>query len=94
MTILWSPQAIGHLADLREYLARDNPDAAGRVAATLLTAIERLAELPGLGRPGRITGTRELVVPRTPHVIPYRLRGDGVEIIAVFHGRQKWLKRF
>jgi toxin ParE1/3/4 len=91
--VVWSPRAIGHLADLREYIARDNPGAAGRVATALLVAVDRLAKLPSLGRPGRVTGTRELVVPGTPYVIPYRLRGDRLEIIAVFHGRQRWPKR-
>jgi toxin ParE1/3/4 len=92
--IVWSPRAIAHLADLRAYIARDNPDAAVRVATTLLDAIERLAEFPNRGRSGRVGGTRELVVPGTRYVIPYRLRGDRLEIIAVFHGRQKWPKRF
>jgi plasmid stabilization system protein ParE len=40
-----------------------------------------------------VAATRELVVPSTPDVNPYRVRGDRLEIIAVFHGRQKWLKR-
>jgi toxin ParE1/3/4 len=93
VNIVWSPRAIEHLAHLRAYIARDNPKAANRVAAALLDTVERLAELPNLGRPGRVTGTRELVVPGTPYVIPYRLRGDRLEIIAVFHGRQKWPKR-
>jgi len=88
--IVWSPRAIEHLARLRAYIARDNPKAANRIAAVLLDAVERLAELPNLGRPGRVAGTRELVVPGTPYVIPYRLRGDRLEVIAVFHGRQKW----
>lgn len=94
MILAWSPRAIGHLAALRAFIARDNPDAAGRTAMTLLAAVERLGELPNLGRPGRVAGTRELVVPGTPFVIPYRLRGDRLEIIAVFHGRQQWPKRF
>lgn len=94
MTVVWSPRAISHLADLRAYIARDSPGAAGRVAAALLSAVERLAELPNLGRPGRVSGTRELVIPGTPYVIPYRPRGDHLEIIAVFHGRQRWPTRF
>ena len=93
MTIVWSPRAIEHLAHLRAYIARDNPKAANRIASALLEAVERLAELPSLGRPGRVAGTRELVVPGTPYVIPYTLCGDRLEVIAVFHGRQKWPKR-
>jgi toxin ParE1/3/4 len=93
VTVVWSPRAISHLADLRSDLARDNPDAAGRVATVLLSAAERLADLPNLGRPGRVSGTRELVVPGTQYVIPYRLRGNRLEIIAVFHGRRRWPTR-
>jgi len=55
---------------------------------TLSAAVERLAELPNLGDPGRVAGTRELVVPGTPYVLPYRLKSDRLDIIAVFHGRQ------
>ena len=93
MIIVWSPRAIEHLAHLRSYIARDNPKAANRVATALINVVERLAELPNLGRPGRVAGTRELVVQGTPYVIPYRVRGDRLEVIAVFHGRQKWPKR-
>ena len=93
MTVVWSPRAIGHLAALRDYIARENPGAAARTATTLLAAVDRLAELPNLGRPGRVSGTRELVVPGTRHVIPYRVGGERLEIIAVFHGRQRWPRR-
>jgi toxin ParE1/3/4 len=93
VTVVWSPRAIGHLTALRAYIARDNPDAAAGMAMTLLTAVDRLAELRNLGRPGRVSATREFMVPGTPYVIPYRLRGERLEIIAVFHGRQRWPKR-
>ncbi len=92
MIVVWSPRAVEHLAHLRAYIARDNPKAANRIASSLLEAVERLGQLPNLGRPGRVAGTRELVVPGTPYVIPYRLRADRLEVIAVFHARQKWPK--
>ena len=94
MNIVWSPRAVIHLADLREYIAREKPTAADRVGVALLAAVERLAAMPNLGRPGRVPGTRELVVPDTPYVLPYRLLRGQLEIIAVFHGRLKWPKRF
>jgi toxin ParE1/3/4 len=93
VTVVWSPRAIDHLTHLRAFIARDNPRVANRIAATLLEAVERLAELPGLGRPGRVAGTRELIVPGTPYIVPYRLRGDRLEVIAVFHTSQKWPRR-
>ena len=43
MTIVWSPRAIEHLAHLRDYIARDNPKVANRIASALLDAVERLA---------------------------------------------------
>jgi plasmid stabilization system protein ParE len=93
VTVVWLTRAIGHLADVRAYISRESPDAAARTATTLLSAVDRLAVLPNLGRSGRVSGTRELVVPGTRYFIPYRLRGERLEIIAVFHGRQRWPKR-
>jgi toxin ParE1/3/4 len=93
VTVVWSPRAIGHLAALRDYIARENPGAAARTATTLLAAVDRLAELPNLGRPGRVSGTPELVVPGTRYFIPYRVRCERLENIAVFHGRQRWPRR-
>jgi len=72
-------------APLRAYIARVDPKTVNRIANALLDAVGHLAELPNLGRPGRLTGTR-LVVSGTPCVIPYRIRGDRLEVIAVFHG--------
>ena len=93
MNVVWSPRAVDHLAHVRAHIARDNPAAANAIATTLLDVVERLTGLPHLGRPGRITGTRELVVPGTPYIIVYRVSGDRVETIAIFHSRQKWPKR-
>jgi plasmid stabilization system protein ParE len=93
VTIVWSPRASEHLAHLRAHIARESPGAAGRIAAAVGAAVERVAERPALGRPGRVSGIRELVVAGTPFVVPYRIRGDRLEVIAVVHGRQKWPKR-
>jgi len=90
MKIVWSHRAIGHLVSLRAFIAKDSEQNAALVAQRILNAIELLQTQPGMGRPGRVVGTRELVVPNTPYVIPYRVRRDRLELVAVFHGRQKW----
>ncbi|MBV9287592.1 MAG: type II toxin-antitoxin system RelE/ParE family toxin [Hyphomicrobiales bacterium] len=45
---------------------------------------------PHMGRPGRIVGTRELVVAETAYVVPYRVADREVQIPAVFHGARCW----
>jgi addiction module RelE/StbE family toxin len=90
MKIVWSPRAIRHLEHLRAYVERDSEQNAALVAGRILKAVDLLQGHPQLGRPGRMVGTRELVIPDTPYIIPYRVRGDRLELIAVFHGRQKW----
>jgi toxin ParE1/3/4 len=91
--IVWSPRAVDHLASLRSYIAREDPAAAASVAETLLRPVERLAQFPHAGGPGRVPGTRELVILRTRSIVPYRVRPSRIEIIAVFHQRQRWPQR-
>ncbi len=78
------------LASLRAYIARDRPDAAARQVEPIVAAAAMLAEFPEMGRAGRRRGTRELVVSRTPYLVPYRVRGELIEVLRVLHGRQRW----
>jgi toxin ParE1/3/4 len=91
MKVVWSRRAIRHLASLREYIEKDSARNAQVVAKRILNAVDLLQSHPEMGRPGRVVGTRELVVPDTPYIIPYRVRSGRLELIAVFHGHQKWL---
>ena len=90
MKVVWSRRAIRHLVHLREYIAKDSEQSAALVAGRILKAVELVQTQPEMGRPSRVLGTRELVVPDTPCIIPYRVRQGRLELIAVFHGRQKW----
>ncbi|MCC6362720.1 MAG: type II toxin-antitoxin system RelE/ParE family toxin [Bryobacterales bacterium] len=93
MKVVWSRRAVQHLVALREYIAKDSEQSAVLVATRILDAIDLLQTQPEMGRPGRVVGTRELVIPDAPYIIPYRIRNDRLELIAVFHGRQKWPKK-
>jgi len=90
MRIAWTIRAVHDLGSLRAYIARDDPTAAAAVAARICEAVERLADFPASGRPGRLPDTRELVVAGTPFILPYRVRENGVEILAVIHGARRW----
>jgi toxin ParE1/3/4 len=95
MNIVWSPQAISDLAALRAYIAEDNEAAAQRVALDIIRNIEQLlSDNPDMGRPGRVPGTRELVVPRTPYIVPYRIRDNRLQVLRVYHGARKWPEKF
>jgi toxin ParE1/3/4 len=90
MQIVWTAPALNDVAALRAYVARDNAIAAEGQVRHVLAAVVGLAEFPGAGRPGRRNGTRELVIGRTPYIVPYRVRGETIEILRVLHGRQRW----
>ncbi len=91
----WSPEAIEDLAALREYISQDNPAAAERVVLHILRDVEvLLANSPQMGRPGRVPGTRELVVPGTSYVVPYRIKDEVVQVIRVYHSARRWPEQF
>lgn len=94
MKVIWSPRAIRHLTALRAYIAQDSEQNAALAAERILHSVGLLATQPEMGRPGRVLGTRELIVPGTGLLLPYRVREACLEIIAVFHGRQRWPEKF
>ena len=85
MRLRWLRQALRNLDEEAAYIATDDPAAAQLVVERVLRAVAMMADQPALGRPGRVPGTRELVVPRTRYLVPYRVRGSAVEILRVFH---------
>jgi toxin ParE1/3/4 len=82
------------LEEARRYIMQDDPQAAKRVRKAILSTVEHLAELPHLGKPGRVAGTRERVIPDTPNVAAYTVIGDHVEILSVIHGARRWPEHF
>jgi len=90
MRLVWTEPALRDLAAARTYIARDNPGAAARQVAIIVSAVGGLPQFPHSGRPGRRPGTRELVIGRAPYLVPYRVRGEVIEILRVLHGRQRW----
>ena len=85
MQLKWLRTALRNLDEEAAYIAADDAAAARMVVKRVLDAVAVLEQQPALGRPGRVPGTRELVVDKTRYVVPYRVRRDTVEILRVFH---------
>lgn len=93
MRVRWLRKALRNLDEEATYIATDDAGAARLVVQRVLDAVAQLAEQPGLGRPGRVPGTRELVVKKTRYIVPYRVRGEMVEILRAFHTSRRLPER-
>jgi toxin ParE1/3/4 len=59
----------------------------------MLAGPRHSAENSNIGRTGRVPGTRELVIPCTLYIVPYRVRGATIEIARVYHSARRWPDR-
>jgi toxin ParE1/3/4 len=87
--IIWSPLARLRLREIREYVARDKPEAAERLAIRIVSVVEALRTHPRLGRVGAESSIRELVIGGTPYIVMYRVQGQRVVISTIWHGKQR-----
>ena len=85
----WSIHSSTNVADIRDYIANDNPQAAQNVLDEIRRVVNSLRDFPLLGHAGRRAGARELVITRYPYLIIYRLDAKKVRILAVVHQSRK-----
>ena len=94
MKIVWSPEAVEDLVSLRAYIAEDNPAATRHVVLLVIESIEQLLpDNPQIGRAGRVPGTRELGIPRSPYIVPYRFQRTTIQILRLYLGARRWPDR-
>jgi toxin ParE1/3/4 len=94
MKVVWFYRAVKSLEEIGDYIAQDNPSAAYGVVIRIKKAGDALARNPSIGRPGRVEGTRELIVTDTPYILPYRIHGNEIQILHVFHAARQWPETF
>jgi toxin ParE1/3/4 len=92
--IRWTEQAANDLQSVHEYLDERNPVAADATVERIVSGIDALERFPRLGRIGRIQGTWELVITKTPFIVMYRLHYEQVQILGILHGARKWPRSF
>lgn len=87
--IIWSPLARARLQEVRNYVARDKPEAAERLAMRIVAVVEALHDHPHLGRASAQHGVRELIIGGTPYIVLYRVSGNRVTISTIWHAAQR-----
>lgn len=90
LAIKFTESAKADLHGIRSYIAQDNPLAARKVIQAIRDQVNVLLDQDGIGRPGRIDSTRELVISGLPYIVCYAVTGEVVTVLRVLHGRQRW----
>lgn len=89
MSVIWTPEAEQDRADVWDYIAADNPQAAARMDELFSDAADRLAKHPNLGKPGKISGTRELI-PHESYRLVYEIEQKTVWVLTLVHTSRQW----
>jgi addiction module RelE/StbE family toxin len=87
--IVWSALARTRLREIRDYVARDKPEAAERLATRIVAMVEALRNHPRLGRAGAEPGIRELVIGSTPYIVLYRVQDQRITVSTIWHAAQR-----
>jgi toxin ParE1/3/4 len=86
----WTRAALSDLAAIHAHITADNAAAANTLRDRAIQFVETvLAVQPGIGRPGRVEGTREAVI-HPSYIMVYRVKEGVVEILAVRHVARRW----
>ncbi len=93
--IEWTEQATRHLDQAHDYITLSNSEeVAVRITMHIANSVQQLATFPMSGRPGRVRGTRELVISNSPFVVAYSIEKEHIVILAIYHGAQQWPEVF
>ncbi len=90
MQVRWTTAAASDLENIADYLFEKTPENAARLIREICEAVFALRIYPNRGRPGKKSGTRELVLPALPYIVVYKVTGDVLHIARILHGAQQW----
>jgi addiction module RelE/StbE family toxin len=94
MKVVWTSRALEDLEAIRRYVETEDERSAMRVVLRILRLTSLLEFTPSIGRPGRLSGTRELVMVQVPYLVAYRVTAGVLEILRVLHTSRRWPRRF
>jgi toxin ParE1/3/4 len=94
MNVIWSAAAVRHLQGVVEYLEGESVRRTITIRRRILKTVRQLGQMTYSGRVGRVDGTREAVVPRSPYIVVYEVSAQAVEIVGIWHGARQWPEFF
>lgn len=89
MILVWTRTAAADRREIRAYIAQENPAAAVALDELFSEKASRLVDHPSIGRPGRIAGTRELVLHQN-YILVYDVIDDQARVLRVLHASRQW----
>jgi len=90
MRLRYTQRAKTDLSEIYDFVAQENRHAAARIMTKIRDTLSSLIANPFMGRPGRIDGTRELIVTHFPFIVAYRLQNKDIQVLAIIHTARLW----
>jgi toxin ParE1/3/4 len=87
--VRYTETALGEIEDILSYIAKDNPSAALRVSATILTAVERVAEFPLASVETDASGIRVIPILPYRYLVFFSVDEEALIILNVRHSSQR-----
>ena len=88
MQLKWTSRALQQFGEAIDYIAKENPIAAQTIAQRVADALELLLSSPKIGHAGRIPGTREWIVRKTPYIVAYRIEAQELWVLRLIPAKQ------
>lgn len=89
MRVIWSPQSMEDRKQIYAIIFDYNAEAAEAMDVLFEAQARRLLAHPNLGRPGRVLGTRELVVHKH-YILVYVQREHSIGIVTLLHTSRQY----
>ncbi|GHE20378.1 type II toxin-antitoxin system RelE/ParE family toxin [Halomonas urumqiensis] len=89
MELVWTTEAIQDRDDIYDYIESENPIAALAIDELFSEKATMLLDHSDSGRPGRVSGTRELVI-HPSYMLVYDIVGEQVRVLSVVHTARHW----
>ena len=90
MRLRFSHAAQADLSHAYDYIAADCPSAARTLLPSVDRATRLLVDMPNMAKAGRMAGTREMLIGRTPYIAVYKITDEEIVIVRIVHGHQVW----